>query len=112
MAVGRRKRLAGGSLTTTTLTTIFTAGAAPADGSARASVKVNFSNVGAAAVTIYLGGPVNAQLIYGQSLPVGGTIQWPTDGYFDMMGGETLQLQLSAANRVDYMVYGVEATDT
>lgn len=106
MAVGRRKRLVGAILTVPGAT-VYTAPAAPADGSAAASVRlvltnnntasVNFS-VLAAGAAVWLGAiGANATLTLGEII--------------DLMGGETLAASASVGAVLTLTGYGVEAKD-
>jgi hypothetical protein len=108
LAVGRRKRFAGGTLTATTPITAVTAGAAPADGSAAATVVVMATNQSGSAVTLTVTIANVFNLAFALSLGANVTYVSPL---FDLMGGETIVLTAGTANALTYNVTGVEAKD-
>jgi hypothetical protein len=110
MAVGRRKRLAAGTTSLTSVVVMYTAPAAPADGSAAATVTtLTVTVVGGSAsnVTVYVPGSL---VHWNQNaIPSGTTIPVPVP--IDLMGGEVIAIQQSVAQRLDFSLSGVEAKD-
>jgi hypothetical protein len=110
MAIGRRKLLAQGALSTTGSTTVYTAGAAPADGSAAATITAGrLANASGSPVAVTA--TVNAQsyLLYQYNIPANSWVDLPV---VDLMGGATLALTASVANVLNYTLSGVEAKDS
>lgn len=108
MAIGRRKRVGNGTLTTS-LTTILTAGTAPTDGSAKLTLRLALCNYHTAAVTVDVT-VAGKYLLKGFPIPSGDTYVHPDS--IDLMGGETLQALASVASVVDWHAFGVEAANS
>lgn len=106
MAVGRRKRFGGSNtMPTPTSATLFTAGAAPADGSAAASFKVLVCNTTGGTVIVTL--LANGVYCYQKSLVAGSS---DVTDVIDLMGAEVLQGFANMAG-VSWTACGVEAKD-
>jgi hypothetical protein len=103
------RRLAVAAISDTLAHALYTAPAARTDGNAPVRIKVGLANVGQANVrcTVYAAG--GYQLI-GHTLTPDEVFWWPADGWHALQGGEVVNIQLSAAVRVDVTVDGELAT--
>jgi hypothetical protein len=108
MAVGRRKRFYSGTLPTATAT-LLTAGAAPTDGSAAATVTIYLINASGTAVTNVVVSVVGVGIWFSASMAGGQAV---TIGPIDLMGGEAISGSAGTVGAVGCHITGVEARDT
>lgn len=107
MAIGRRKRFFGAVLTVGG-GTLYTAGSAPADGSAAASMRLVLTNNNVSAVNFSV--QVASNLAWLGSIPANGTLLMGET--VDLMGGETIVASAAVAAVCTLTGFGVEAKDS
>ena len=114
VAVLRRARLYSGTLGTSANTAIYTAGSAPADGSAKVTFRFTICNKTASAATATLGlgttSTPTAFILNGYSVAANDTLVM--DVSFDLMGTEVLSAWAGTGSALDINVTGVVASDT
>ena len=108
VAVLRPKSLAKGTLPTT-YATLYTAGPAPSDGSAKVLANITLCNTGGAAVTVVITVAGGTSILNGFTLPGNDTYIHPKPVMLN--GGEVIAGSASAAS-VHYIIDGLEASDT